>query len=200
LTAYPSSGYTFAGWSGSCAGTSICSLTMNEIKNAYATFTQNTALLSISKSGTGGGTVTSNVGGINCGASCAAVYNQYTSVTMTATPDATSYFSGWSGACSGTGGCSLTMDAAKNLGAQFDKYYYSLSVSRTGHGTVEALPYGIYCGVACSGNVASGTMVTMTASPDAGYTFTGWSGACTGTSSTCSVSMSTARSVTATFS
>jgi uncharacterized repeat protein (TIGR02543 family) len=172
---------------------------MNEVKNAIATFTQNTALLSISKSGTGSGTITSNPAGISCGTTCGAVYNQNTMVTLTATPDATSYFSGWSGACGGTGACAVTMDSAKNVGAQFTKYYYTMSVSRSGHGTVEALSSGIYCGVACSSAAAAGTTITLNAIPDSGYTFSGWSGACSGTGMTCTVTMDASKSVVATF-
>lgn len=77
---------------------------------------------------------------------------------------------------------------------------YSLSVSKagTGSGTVTSSPSGISCGATCSANYANGTTVTLTASASSGSTFSGWSGACTGTGS-CVVSMSAARSVTATF-
>jgi uncharacterized repeat protein (TIGR02543 family) len=199
LSANPSAGYTFTGWSGSCAGTSLCTLTMNENKNVFATFTANTALLSVSKSGSGTGTITSAPGSISCGSTCGAVFNQYTSVQLTASPDATSYFTGWNGACAGTGACTVTMDSAKNVGAGFDKYMYSLSVSRSGHGMVEAMPNGIYCGVACSNAISAGTTVTLTAYADSGYAFSGWTGACTGSGMTCTITMNMAKSVTATF-
>jgi hypothetical protein len=45
----------------------------------------------------------------------------------------------------------------------------------------------------------SGTVVTLTANPVTGARFIGWGGACSGTALTCTVAMSAARSVTATF-
>src|SRR5437870_4029868 len=69
----------------------------------------------------------------------------------------------------------------------------------TGSGTVTSTPAGINCGTSCSASYPSGTIVTLTATPSTGSTFAGWSGSCTTTSTTCTVTMSGARSVTATF-
>jgi uncharacterized repeat protein (TIGR02543 family) len=77
-------------------------------------------------------------------------------------------------------------------------YRYSLAVTKTGPGTVTSNSWKIHCGDACSGTFDAGTWVTLTATPSTGYTFTGWSGACSGTGS-CTVVMSQARAVTATF-
>ena len=78
---------------------------------------------------------------------------------------------------------------------------YALSVARegTGSGTVTSAPAGINCGSTCSASYAAGTQVTLTAQAASGSSFAGWGGACTGTSSSCSVTMSAARSVTASF-
>jgi subtilisin family serine protease len=78
---------------------------------------------------------------------------------------------------------------------------YTLSVARsgTGGGTVTSSSGGISCGATCSATFTSGTVVTLTATPATGSTFSGWTGACSGAVSTCSVTMSAARSVTATF-
>jgi hypothetical protein len=77
---------------------------------------------------------------------------------------------------------------------------YTLSVSKTGlgSGTVTSSPSGINCGNTCSKSFASGTSITLTATPASGSTFGGWSGSCSGTG-TCNVSMAQARSVTARF-
>lgn len=80
---------------------------------------------------------------------------------------------------------------------------FELTVTRAGtaasSGTVTSAPAGITCGADCTENYASGTVVTLTAAAGSGATFAGWSGACTGTAATCTVTMSAARSVTATF-
>ena len=85
---------------------------------AEATYTF-TYALSVSQSGTGSGTVTSSPAGIDCGSDCSEAYPSGTSVTLTATPSPGSTFDGWGGACSGTGACIVTMDAAKSVMAGF---------------------------------------------------------------------------------
>ncbi|TAJ18472.1 MAG: YncE family protein, partial [Dehalococcoidia bacterium] len=157
-----------------------------------------TYALTVARQGTGLGTVTSTPAGIDCGSSCTATFDSGAVVTLTATPDATSTFTGWSGACTGTGSCVVTMDAAKSVTATFTKRVYPLTVARVGAGTVTSTPGGIFCGAACSATFDSGTVVTLTATPDATSTFTGWSGACTGTGS-CVVTIDAAKTVTATF-
>ncbi len=158
--------------------------------------------LTISKSGTGGGTVTSDVGGINCGSTCSSVFSAGTTVVITETPDATSVFSGWSGAAAGTNPSqTITMDGNKTVSAAFTKKYYALNVltAGTGSGTVSSTPAGISCPATCTGYYSSGTSVSLTASPNSGSAFTGWSGDCSGTG-TCTVSISSVMNVTATFS
>ena len=64
--------------------------------------------------GTGSGIITSNPIGISCGTSstdCTEGFIQGTTVTLSATPDTGSVFGGWSGGCSGTGACEVTMNA-----------------------------------------------------------------------------------------
>jgi FG-GAP-like repeat/Divergent InlB B-repeat domain/FG-GAP repeat len=156
--------------------------------------------LTVSKIGTG--TVTSSPAGISCGATCSANFTSGTGVTLTASPLAGSTFSGWSGGgCSGTGSCTVIMSAAQTVTATFAAAAgsYALTVSKIGTGTVTSSPAGINCGATCSASFTSGTGVTLTASPTAGWTFSGWSGGgCSGTG-TCTVTMSAAQSVTASF-
>jgi hypothetical protein len=76
--------------------------------------------LTLAKAGTGSGSVTSSPTGIDCGATCSAQYRSGTSVTLTAAPDSTSSFVGWSGACSGTATtCTITVDQARSVTATF---------------------------------------------------------------------------------
>ncbi|HYC36972.1 MAG TPA: Ig-like domain repeat protein [Usitatibacter sp.] len=76
----------------------------------------------------------------------------------------------------------------------------TLSVTKpgAGSGSVTSVPSGIDCGSTCSASFASGTAVTLTATPAAGFIFIGWGGACSGMGQ-CNVTMSSARSVAATF-
>lgn len=68
----------------------------------------------------GSGTVTSVPAGIDCGIDCSESYGDVTLVTMTALPDAGSYFAGWSGSCTGSGSCQVMMNADHNVTALFD--------------------------------------------------------------------------------
>jgi uncharacterized repeat protein (TIGR02543 family) len=160
------------------------------------------AKLTVAKRGSG--TITSSPAGINCGTTCSASYARGTSVTLTASA-ATGYsFAGWSGACSGTSAsCTVSVTGTRRVTATFTPNvvnYYTLTVSKSGAGSVTSSPAGINCGTACSASYASGTSVTLTVTPASGYSFSGWGGACSGTSVTCTVSITAARSVTATFS
>jgi uncharacterized repeat protein (TIGR02543 family) len=74
----------------------------------------------VTKAGSGSGTVTSSPAGIDCGATCAASFPNGTMVTLTATPDAGSTFTGWIGDCTGTGPCTVTMDQDRAVTASFD--------------------------------------------------------------------------------
>ncbi|MFC6920217.1 InlB B-repeat-containing protein [Meiothermus taiwanensis] len=120
LTPTPAAGSVFAGWGGACSGTGSCTVTMSSAQTVTATFnTAPTQALTVSKSGSGTGTVSSNPAGINCGANCTANFAQNSTVALSAVADSGSNFTGWSGACSGTGTCSVTMDAAKSVTATF---------------------------------------------------------------------------------
>jgi Tol biopolymer transport system component len=86
--------------------------------------------LTVSKTGAGSGTVTSNPTGIDCGATCSASFDPNTSVNLTATAAIDSTFTGWNGsACSGTGTCTVTMDATKSVTASFSVNIYKIYMS-----------------------------------------------------------------------
>jgi len=161
--------------------------------------------LTVSKEGTGSGTVTSSPAGITCDSTCiarTASFDQGTSVTLTASTDTGTNFTGWSGeGCSGTGTCTVHILAASSVRATFTLQQFPLTVSKAGagSGTVTSNPAGITCGSTCSAPFGFGNEVTLTAVAATGSTFAGWSGeGCSGTS-TCTVSMTQAHTVTATF-
>ena len=159
--------------------------------------------LTVTKAGTGTGTVTSAPAGINCGATCAAPFASGTQVTLTAAPTTGSTFTGWGAPCSGTGTCVVTLTAATTVTATFTlsttNFALTVTEAGTGTGTVMSTPAGIACQPTCIANFASGQVVALSATAAAGSTFAGWSGAgCSGTAG-CSVTMTAAQAVTATF-
>jgi alpha-tubulin suppressor-like RCC1 family protein len=158
--------------------------------------------LSVVRAGAGTGTVSSNPSGISCGTDCSETYNSSTSVTLTASATGGSTFAGWSGCDTVSGAtCTVTMNATRTATATFDPPRFVLTVNKTGSGsgTVSSSPAGISCGADCSEPYDSGTSVTLTAIASGGSTFASWSGCNTVSGTTCTVTMSAAKTVTATF-
>ncbi|MBA3454067.1 MAG: hypothetical protein H0T42_13315 [Deltaproteobacteria bacterium] len=211
LTATPALGHTFTGWTNGCSGTATtCQVTTNMMIGVTATFAISTPQLEVTLAGTGAGNtggagtgaVTSVPAGISCGSTCRANFNFNTMVTLTQTVGTGTTFTGWSGACSGMGStCVVTMDQVRFVTATFALQPVMLSVTKagTGSGGVTSVPAGINCGTTCTNTFDYATSVTLTATPAYGSTFTGWSDACSGSSSTCVVTLTAARNATATF-
>jgi hypothetical protein len=211
LTASAAFGSTFLGWDGACTGLSTsCTITMNTDKTVSAIFRSTTFKLSVAISGNG--TVTGS--GITCGPTasvCSADVTANSTVTLSAAAGSGASFSGWSGACSGAQTtCTFLMNDSKSVSATFSAgtappptqppTSAGLSVSVSGRGSVTG--GGISCGngaLVCSVNESINSTITLVATPASGAKFQGWGGACSGTQTTCSVSMNTAKSVTATF-
>ncbi|MBF0457671.1 MAG: SBBP repeat-containing protein [Nitrospirae bacterium] len=82
---------------------------------------------------------------------------------------------------------------------QFSSSTYSLSVSTSGSGTVISSPSGISCGSTCSASYTAGTSVTLTAGAASGYSLSSWSGCDSSSGTTCTVTMSSNKSVSAAF-
>jgi len=68
--------------------------------------------LTVKSAGSGAGTVTSTPAGINCPQSCTASFPKGTAVVLTPSPEAGTTFAGWSGPCTGTGICKLTLETS----------------------------------------------------------------------------------------
>ncbi|HST32137.1 MAG TPA: hypothetical protein VLJ80_01330 [Solirubrobacteraceae bacterium] len=111
--------------------------------------------LVVTRAGSGSGTVTSMPAGIDCGSTCTAAFQEESTVTLTPEAAAGSSFAGWSGACSGTGACTVTIgEAQSSVGAEF------VLTTPDGGGTDE--PGG--GGVPVPGTRDAGTTTTQTTS------------------------------------
>jgi serine protease AprX len=200
LTAGADAGSTFSGWSGDCSGTGACTLTMSADHSVTAGFAAQPRTLVVAEAGNGAGAVTSSPAGISCRPGCSAGFAAGSQVTLTASADVGSIFSGWSGDCSGTGLCTLTMSADHSVTASFALQPRTLFVTINpglGRGNVTSSPAGISCPGTCTVVLAPGSSVTLTANVTAGF-FGGWEGDCSGTSP-CTLTMSADRSVGAAF-
>jgi uncharacterized repeat protein (TIGR03803 family) len=117
LTAVPDAGATFAGWAKDCSGTGNCTVTLDSDRAVYAVFKAPQPALSVSTIGSG--TVAASEGGIYCGKICSARLPDGSTVTLSASPSPGWQFAGWSGACSGMGGCKVTLHGPANAAALF---------------------------------------------------------------------------------
>ena len=120
-------------------------------------------------------------------------YTSGETVTLQATPNTGYTFSGWSGDLTGTANpATLIMNANKSVTANFTaaSATYTLTISAT-NGTVTRTPNKT--------SYTSGETVTLQATPNAGYTFSGWSGDLTGTANPATLIMNANKSVTANF-
>jgi len=126
LTAFVASGGTFTGWSGACAGlSSTCTVVMNADRAATASFAAPTVpppvkvIRTLTVALTGSGQVTSTPLGIDCPAACTASYDDGTVVALTAAASEGFRFDSWTGACSGSGSCSVSVTSDLQVGATF---------------------------------------------------------------------------------
>ena len=181
-----------------------------------------TQTLTIQGFGAGSGSVTvAAVGGmpaLDCvitlgqaaATGCIESYPTGTVVVLVAVPAPGFAFAGWSGGCTGLGICEKAMTTARTVKAKFAPLS-ALTISGFGTGSgavtsqvglIPAIACTIVAGVAapvgCSASYPTDAVVTLTATPLPGSTFTGWSGGCTGTG-TCQKTMNIARSITASF-
>ena len=194
LNAAPDANSVFNGWSGACSGTATtCQVTMNSNVNVTATFNTKTITTYLITASAGAGGSISPSGQISV--------QPGTGKTFTITPNTGYRIANVT--VDGVSKGSITsytfssMSANHTITASFaliSSGTYTLSISKngTGTGSVSANPAGT--------TFAAGTQVTLNAAADANSVFSGWSGACSGTATTCQVTMNSNVNVTATFS
>ncbi len=183
LTATADPGYTFTGWTGDASGTtSPFVLEMNGDKAVSATYTQDQYTL----------TVTSAHGPVTKEPN-QATYTHGTDVTLTmGAIDPGWTFTGWDYAgCTGTGPCTVTMNANTTVTANFTQDAYTLEITIVGSGSVTTIPDQL--------TYTYGTPVELTAVPDPGHYFTGWEGDLGGSDNPATITIYGNSFVSATF-
>ena len=153
LTATPEAGSSFVGWNGDpdCSDGSV---TMDQAHSCTASFDllpPTLYSLTIFKTGTGNGTVSSSPTGIDCGSDCTEEFEEDTLVTLTTAPSTRSTFAGWSGDPECSDG-TVSMIAARTCTATFNLETHPLTIAQagSGSGTVTSSPTGIDCGADCN--------------------------------------------------
>jgi uncharacterized repeat protein (TIGR02543 family) len=157
----------------------------------------------------GQGHVSSNPRGIDCPGTCSAGFAVESTVALSQSASSGWVFAGWSGDCSGTGGCKVTMTKNRSVNATFQKPSgpppppppkprFTLTVAVAGPGTAASTTAGILCGTDCTQDYDQGTGVALAPLANDGARFVGWGGDCSGMG-LCEVTMDAAKSVTAKF-
>jgi uncharacterized repeat protein (TIGR02543 family) len=183
LTAVPATGWSFSGWSGDLSGSNnAASITMTGDRSVTATFTQDHYTLTVNV--VGGGSVTKDPD--------QATYAYGDSVRLTAIPALGWSFASWSGDLSGsTNPETIIITNSVSITAHFSQNQYTLTVNIEGSGSVDKVPD--------QATYDYGTLVTLTAVANAGWSFGGWNGDATGSLNPVSVIINGTTSVTATF-
>jgi len=163
--------------------------TVFKLKVSYSTLTVTTS---------GNGVVTSTDSFIHCPGTCSHNYIDNSQVTLNATPASGWAFSGWGGACSGTGSCDLTMTRNTTISASFYQLPVTLTVSVAGSGTVTSTDGYIHCPGTCQHVYNPNTPLTLHANPVSGWMFSGWTGACSGVGA-CNITMTNNFALTGVF-
>jgi bacillolysin len=178
LAAAPDTGWAVSGWSGTANDASLAisnTLTMpagNHAASVLYAIQQYT--LTVTKSGSGSGSVTSDPAGITCGNDCSEIYNSGTPATLLATADANARFNGWEGLCTGTAACIITLNASTSINAVFERCF-ALSLTNTGSGSFPiAIPAN---STGCApGYYIAGESISLTVIPGENWLVSGWTG------------------------
>jgi uncharacterized repeat protein (TIGR02543 family) len=188
VTAIPSLGSAFLGWSGAASGAqNPVSVVMDGNKALVAQFASVAVVHHWLKLEVNGEGTTDPGAGSH-------LYGYGEAVEVTATPAAGATFTGWSGAATGAANpVAVTMDGNKTLTANFSTGAagHTLQINVSGDGMTNP-PAGTL-------SYAAGSQIEVTARPAAGATFTGWSGTATGTASPTTVTMDGNKTLTASF-
>ncbi|MDA8807521.1 CotH kinase family protein [Flavobacteriaceae bacterium] len=167
LSATPSEEYAFFSWSGVSGTNNTTSIVMDSDKSIVALFVKKQYSLKVSIEGEG--QVTEKI--IKAGISTD--YNSGTIVELSANPTSEWVFIEWKGDLSGTKNpAQITINEPKNITAVFEKKQYPLNIEIEGEGSVEETI--IKAGTPNSYN--SGTVVSLKAVPENGWSFLKWSG------------------------
>ena len=210
-----SNGGSFDGFSGACSGgTCVLPITSGVTTAVSAAFTAAPQRVTVApgSGSAGSGVITSVPAGISCvisgtttSGTCTSYFVANSIVTLTQSPNGNAVFNGWAGDCT-IEPCQLAMSQGRTALAIFKTQAVAISGAGTGNGVVTSAPSGISCVI--TAGVTSGTcattfppnaVVTLTSTASGLSSFSGYSGACAGTTCTVTLVTGVTTSVTAQF-
>ena len=163
ITATPNEGYEFVGWNGTDMSSSTITITLTANTTIEALFSQVSTTTTVIQftlavSASNGGTVSTEGGD----------FEEGTEVTITATANTGYRFTGWEGSDSTSESLTVTLNSDQTYQALFELIpVYTLSVTTSAEGGTVSTE---------GGDFEEGTEVTITATANTGYRFTGWEG------------------------
>ena len=196
LSAVPGEGHEFGGWQGACEGLDAqIVVLMDQARSCSAEFSpiEHTLMLTIN-GGPNAGYIESNDGGvppqIKCENNdsdqsiCSREFAHNQVVTMLPFPNNEGSTLTWIGCDEDRGleGCTVTMNASRNVSANFGVQLLTLKVNKdgAGQGTVTSEDEQISCGDQCEASYEFNSTLRLVARAAEGSVFAGWQGQCSG--------------------
>ncbi|MFK7991370.1 MAG: hypothetical protein AB8I08_35465 [Sandaracinaceae bacterium] len=204
LVAVPDDNMQVVGWTGdaSCGAAPTCEVPLGAPASVGVIFERVPVTLTVARDGAGGGRIDSDPVGIGCGSTCSVEVPHGTSLSLTATADLGSEFTGWTGGgCGSANPCDVALSADTSVRATFAVSRHDLTAMVGGDGSGLIQTDLFTCaGGPCTQEYEYGDMVSLYADVTMGN-FAGWGGACAsfGTEETCQLEITGDVMVTAAF-
>jgi hypothetical protein len=197
VTAQPGTGQELINWTGPCTGAATsCTFVATQDVALGANFDPSSFLLSVQITAGQGEVFIDGTAFCSMG-TCGRNLPRAVPITLTATPASGYRFTGWTGGgCTGTDPCVVPMTGAAQVQAAFAQID-TLTVTPPSGGRITGS--GIDCGTVCSMTYPQPTAVLLQVAPNEDKSFAGWTGACSGTAPTCSITVTGSTPVAATF-
>ena len=175
---------SFQGWGGACAGLADCKVTVNQDITIQANFIQTINQKTLTIKNSHNGQLYLNGTLINCPNQCSYAFEQGEQVSLSTSSNEAFNFDGWSGACSGTGNCTLLMNQDASVEALFSELIpqHVLAITTSNNGQIYLDDNPISCTETCFYSFEQGSQIMLSANADKGFSFDGWPSQCTNTS------------------
>lgn len=197
----PDAGAQFAGWQQDCSGTTSCALNLSSVTSAKATAVFQPLPVKLTVAVQGPGVIQVSGQALPCRAECEYLITPGAVVTFTAIASAGAEFKSWSSPCGNSQStCTATIQQPLSLTASFASAItqYPVQLNVNGQGSISSNTLSQPCTSSCTITANEGSLIEVTAIPNADHQFMGWSTPCS-TQPSCSTRVTAPMTLTATF-